>query len=86
MIIDVHRVLRFPPLEYHSSSAAVQVQDLVSWNNAMKETICSEEPAHSVSGAEALILKHNEHKSEIKARVIQVTKAGRKLVAKQLSC
>ena len=49
----------------------------------MKETICSEEPAHSVSGAEALILKHNEHKAEIEARdnsVVQVTKAGRKLI------
>ena len=46
----------------------------------MKETICSKEPAHSVSGAEALILKH---KAEIEARddsLVQVTKAGRKLI------
>ena len=49
----------------------------------MKETISSEEPARSVSGAEALISKHNEHKAEIDARedsVTQVAKAGRKLI------
>ena len=49
----------------------------------MEETICSEEPARSVSGAEALISKHNEHKAEIDARqdsMSQVSKAGRKLI------
>ena len=49
----------------------------------MEETICSEEPARSVPGAEALISKHNEHKAEIDARqssVTQVSKAGRKLI------
>ena len=45
--------------------------------------MCSEEPARSVSGAEALISKHSEHKHEIDARedsVVQVTKVGRKLI------
>ena len=49
----------------------------------MEETISSEEPARSVSGAEALISKHNEQKAEIDARedsVTQVAKAGRKLI------
>ena len=49
----------------------------------MEETICSEEPARSVSGAEALISKHNEHKAEIDARedsVAQVSKGARKLI------
>ena len=67
----------------HSSSAAVQVQDLVSWNHDMKETLWSEEPARSLSGAEPLILKYDEHKAEIEARddsVVEVTKAGRKLI------
>ena len=60
-----------------------QVRDLVSWMHDMEETICSEEPARSVSGAEALISKHNEHKAEIDARqdsMTQVSKAGRKLI------
>ena len=46
----------------------------------MKETICSEEPARSVSGAEALISKHNEHKAEIDARqasMMQIFKDGK---------
>ena len=49
----------------------------------MEETICSEEPARSVSGAEALISKHSQHKAEIDTRdesVAQVAKAGRKLI------
>lgn len=61
----------------------MQVRDLVSWMHDMEETICSEEPARSVSGAEALISKHNEHKAEIDARhssVTQVSKAGRKMI------
>lgn len=61
----------------------MQVLELVSWMHDMEETICSEEPARSVSGAEALISKHNEHKAEIDARqssVTQVSKAGRKMI------
>ena len=55
----------------------------MSWMCDMEETICSEEPARSVSGAEALISKHNQHKAEIDTReqsVAQVSKAGRKLI------
>jgi spectrin beta len=58
------------------------VRDLMSWMHDMEETICSEEPARSVSGAEALISKHNEHRALIDAReesLVQVSKAGRKL-------
>ena len=49
----------------------------------MEETICSEEPARSVPGAEALISKHNAHKAEIDMReesLGQVAKTGRKLI------
>lgn len=49
----------------------------------MEETICSEEPARSVSGAESLISKHNEYKAEIVTRedsMAQVSKAGKKLI------
>ena len=59
------------------------MRDLVSWMHDMEETICSEEPARSVSGAEALISKHNEYKAEIDARqdsMMQISKAGRKLI------
>ncbi|CAI8040975.1 Spectrin alpha chain, non-erythrocytic 1 [Geodia barretti] len=55
----------------------------MSWVCDMEETMCSEEPARSVSGAEALISKHNQHKAEIDTRedsVTQVAKAGRKLI------
>ena len=55
----------------------------MSWMHDMEEMMCSEEPARSVSGAEALISKHSEHKAEIDARddsVVQVSKAGRKLI------
>ena len=51
----------------------VQVRDLMSWMCDMEETICSEEPALSVSGAEALISKHNQHKAEIDTRRVSVT-------------
>ena len=54
----------------------------MSWMNDMEETLCSDEPAHSVSGAEAFISKHNELRAEIELRddsIAQVTKSGRKL-------
>ena len=49
----------------------------------MTALISADEPARSVSGAEALLTKHSEHRAEIDAReesVTQVTKVGRKLV------
>lgn len=45
--------------------------------------ISTVEPARSVSGAEALLAKHNEYKAEIDAReesVAMVTKGGKKLI------
>ena len=45
--------------------------------------ISTEEPAQSVSGAEALLVKHNEHKAEMDAReesMAQITKNGKKLI------
>lgn len=45
--------------------------------------ISTVEPARSVSGAEALLAKHNEYKAEIDAReesVTMVTKGGKKLI------
>ena len=47
----------------------------------MGALISTEEPARSVSGAEALLAKHNEHKAEVEARedsVAQVTKVGKR--------
>ena len=60
-----------------------QVRDLVSWMHNAEEMISDEEPARSVSEAEALISRHSEHKAEIDARessVAQVTKSGKKLI------
>ena len=48
----------------------------------MGALISTEEPAHSVSGAEALLAKHNEHKAEVDAReesLAQITRNGKKL-------
>ncbi len=48
----------------------------------MGAMISTDEPARSVSGAEALQARHNELKAEIDARedsMAQVNKAGRKL-------
>ena len=45
--------------------------------------ISTVEPARSVSGAEALLAKHNEYKAEIDAReesVAGVNKGGKKLI------
>ena len=67
----------------HKNVLVFQMRDLMSWVCDMEETMCSEEPARSVSGAEALISKHNQHKAEIDTRedsVTQVAKAGRKLI------
>lgn len=49
----------------------------------MGALISTEEPAHSVSGAEALLVRHNEHKAEVDAReesLAQITKNGKKLI------
>ena len=49
----------------------------------MGALISTEEPAHSVSGAEALLAKHNEHKAEVDAReesLSQITRNAKKLI------
>jgi spectrin beta len=49
----------------------------------MGSHISTEEPADSVSGAEALLAKHNEHKAEVDARqesMSQINKNGKKLI------
>lgn len=49
----------------------------------MGALISTEEPADSVSGAEALLAKHNEHKAEVDAReesLSQITRSGKKLI------
>ena len=49
----------------------------------MGALISTEEPADSVSGAEALLAKHNEHKAEVDAReesMSQISKNGKKLI------
>lgn len=43
-------------------------RDLTSWINDMKAVICADELAKDVNGAEALLERHAEHKSEIDAR------------------
>ncbi len=49
----------------------------------MGSLISTEEPAHSVQGAESLLGKHNEHRAEIDAReesMNTITKNGKKLI------
>lgn len=49
----------------------------------MGSHISTAEPADSVSGAEALLAKHSEHKAEVDARqesMSQITKSGKKLI------
>jgi spectrin alpha len=43
-------------------------RDLTSWINDMKSLITNDELAKDVNGAEALLERHAEHKSEIDAR------------------
>ena len=43
-------------------------RDLISWVSSMKSLICTDELATDVTGAEALIERHNEHRTEIDAR------------------
>ena len=45
-----------------------QPEDLISWVSSMKSLICTDELATDVTGAEALIERHNEHRTEIDAR------------------
>jgi len=43
-------------------------RDLMSWVSSMKSLICTDELASDVTGAEALLERHNEHRTEIDAR------------------
>ena len=43
--------------------------DLMSWLNSMLSLVSSEELAKDVTGAEALLERHQEHRMEIDARV-----------------
>lgn len=43
-------------------------RDLLAWINSMMGLVCSEEVAADVTGAEALIERHQEHRTEIDAR------------------
>ncbi|XP_065894234.1 spectrin beta chain, non-erythrocytic 1-like isoform X3 [Dysidea avara] len=59
------------------------VRDLVSWMHDMVMLFTVDEQAKSVSQAEGMIGKHNEHKAEIDARegsITSVTKSGKKLI------
>lgn len=61
-------------------------RDLVSWINGMKAVISADELAKDVAGAEALLERHQEHKSEIDAREDSfqlTTEAGRQLLERQ---
>jgi len=58
-------------------------RDLVSWTSDMKAIISADDLAKDVSGAEALLDRHNEHKGEIDARedsFQSINKAGDRLV------
>ena len=58
-------------------------RDLTSWINDMKAVICADELAKDVNGAEALLERHGEHKSEIDAReesFADTASAGQKLL------
>merc|ERR1712242_216661 len=43
-------------------------RDLMTWVSSMKSLICTEELATDVTGAEALLERHQEHRTEIDAR------------------
>merc|ERR1719187_2685316 len=43
-------------------------RDLMSWVNSMKTLVSSDELANDVTGAEALLERHQEHRTEIDAR------------------
>ena len=43
-------------------------RDLMSWVSSMKSLICTDELATDVTGAEALLERHSEHRTEIDAR------------------
>ncbi len=61
----------------------MQVRELITWMHDMGALISTREPVQSVSGAEALQAKHNEHKAELDAReesMSQITKNGKKLI------
>merc|ERR1719445_2621947 len=43
-------------------------RDLMSWVSSMKSLICTDELANDITGAEALLERHQEHRTEIDAR------------------
>jgi len=53
---------------YYLHRFLADFRDLTSWINDIKNVICADELAKNVSGAEALLERHAEHKSEIDAR------------------
>jgi spectrin alpha len=53
---------------YYLHRFLADYRDLTSWINDMKTVICADELAKDVNGAEALLERHTEHKSEIDAR------------------
>ncbi len=66
----------------HTHTCNNQVRDMVSWMHDMRAMLSTDEPARSVTDAEALQGRHNELKAEIDARedsMAQINKAGRKL-------
>ncbi|KAH9498947.1 hypothetical protein Btru_004017 [Bulinus truncatus] len=68
---------------YYLQRFLADFRDLVSWITDMKAIISADELAKDVSGAEALLDRHNEHKGEIDARedsFQSATKAGTRLV------
>ena len=53
----------------------VDFRDLMSWISSMRSLICTDELAMDVTGAEALLERHNEDRVEIDSRnnAFQVT-------------
>ncbi|KAK6196167.1 hypothetical protein SNE40_001445 [Patella caerulea] len=68
---------------YHLHRFLADFRDLVSWIHDMKAIIAADEMAKDVTGAEALLERHQEHKGEIDARedsFRSTAEAGEKLV------
>jgi len=68
---------------YYLQRFLADFRDLISWMSDMKAIISADDLAKDVSGAEALLDRHNEHKGEIDARedsFQSTSKAGTRLV------
>ena len=68
---------------YYLHRFLADYRDLTRWINDMKAVISADELAKDVSGAEALLERHQKHKSEIDAREDSfgaTAKAGKKLL------